>query len=263
MSRDVCQVTTDDAAYAGVMAKSYVLTSEQVGDSFELPPPIRGLAERLRSRLKSTTVDAAEDAAGTRMRDELFLLDSLGFASELELVAKDLRTLLNAYSHAVATERPSLQEVASWQRVTPGNLRRRYTAAHVNATRALLAERISFDLVQGGFASVRDEMLDGLNDRASTDRRLRSDVREAYFELIDRTANVLHGEGWRERTLVESRFDPNPLRGYIQVSASSYNEVTPLSSISASAIDRALSELGPEHAEYVAFERTAVAQADV
>lgn len=243
------------------MVQSYVLTSEQVGDSFELPAPIRELAERLRSRLRTLTIDASEDASGAQVRDELFLLDSLGFATEVELVAKDLRTLLNAYSHAVAVERPSLQEVASWQRVTPGNLRRRYTSVHVNATRSLLAERISFDLVQAAFASVKDEMLDGLNDQASADYRLRSDVRQSYFGLIDRTANVLHGEGWRERTLVESRFDPNPLRGYIQVSASAYNVVTPLSSISESAIDRALSELGPEHAEYVAFERAAAAQA--
>lgn len=244
------------------MSQLYVNTNVQVGDSFDLPRPVRDLAEELRSRARKAT-EEAEHESQSRQRDELFLLASLGFAYESERIAKDLRTLLTAYAHAVASERPSLQEVASWQRVTPGNLRRRYAPTHVEAIRSLLSDRVSFDLVELAFASVDDEMLREANDQSRHDYRTRSDIRHACTAFVDETAEVLHGKGWRERTFVESRFDPNPLRGYSGVSALSMGSDKAMAQLSPNLIDHALARLGPEHAHYVEFERHAVEQAGV
>lgn len=240
----------------------YVTTNMQVGDSFGLPEPVRNLAEKLRLRACETT-DAAQRELESGQRDELFLLSSLGFANESERIAKDLRTLLTAYAHAVASERPSLQEVASWQRVTPGNLRRRYAPIHVEAVRSLLSERVSFDVVETAFESVDDEVLRDRNDQARHDYRMRTDIRKAFTAFIDETADVLHGEGWRDRTLVESRFDPNPLRGYSGVSALSVESNRALTDVSPNLVEHALSRLSEEHANYFEFERHAAEQAGV
>lgn len=262
MTLDVCQVTLRGCAYDGGMSQSYVTTNVQVGDSVGLPEPVRDLAERLRLRACETT-GAAQRELESGQRDELFLLSTLGFANESERIAKDLRTLLTAYAHAVASERPSLQEVASWQRVTPGNLRRRYAPTHVEAIRSLLSDRVSFDLVEIAFASVDDEMLREASDQSRHDYGIRSDIRQACTAFVDETAEVLHGKGWRERTFVESRFDPNPLRGYSGVSALSMGSDKALAQLSPNLIDHALARLGPEHAHYVEFERHAVEQAGV
>ena len=233
------------------MSQPYIATNAQVGDAFNLPEPIRDLAEKLRLRALETSHEAREELEAGQ-RDELFLLASLGFANEAEREAKDLRTLLTAYAHAVASERPSLQEVASWQRVTPGNLRRRYSPIHVDAVKSLLGDRVSFDLVETAFASV-----------ARNDYRMRADIRSAFTTFIDETADVLHGEGWRGRTLVESRFDPNPLRGYTGVSALSVETKRALTDVSPNLMEHALSRLSDDHAKYFEFERHAVEQAGV
>lgn len=240
------------------MAQDFYTTNVQVGDTLDLPAPIRELAEQLRDEVLSLAAQAREELEQSRFRDELFVMDSLGYATAVELVAKDLRCLLTAYSHAVATERPSLQEVASWQRVTPGNLRRRYTAAHVKAVQATLDARISFDVVQLGFTSVRDRHIETLSEQSAHDYVLRTQIRDQVRDIVEETASVLHGKDWQESTLVESQFDPNPFRGYAQVSASTANDHTPLTQHSARAIELALEQLDPEHAEYVEFERTAV-----
>lgn len=259
---DVCQVTLWGCAYDGRMSQSYIATNAQVGDAFDLPEPIRDLAEKLRLRALETS-QAAKEELEAGQRDELFLLASFGFANESEREAKDLRTLLTAYAHAVARERPSLQEVASWQRVTPGNLRRRYSPIHVDAVTSILSERVSFDLVETAFASVDDEMLHDRNDQARHDYRMRTDIRSAFAAFIDETADVLHGEGWRGRTLVESRFDPNPLRGYSGVSALSVESKRALTDVSPNLVEHALSRLTDAHARYFEFERHAVEQAGV
>lgn len=244
------------------MSQPYIATNVQVGDDFELPEPIRDLAEKMRLRALETC-KAAKEELEQGQRDELFLLASLGFANESEREAKDLRTLLTAYAHAVASERPSLQEVASWQRVTPGNLRRRYAPIHLEAVRSLLSDRVSFDLVETAFPSVDDEMLRDRNDQARHDYRLRADIRNAFTAFIDETAGVLHGEGWRDRTLVESKFDPNPLRGYTGVSALSVESRRAISGVSPSLVNHALSRLSGDHAEYFEFERHTIEQAGV
>lgn len=262
MTLDVCQVTMREHAYDGCMSQPYIATNAQVGDAFNLPEPIRDLAEKLRLRALETS-HAAREELEAGQRDELFLLASLGFANEAEREAKDLRTLLTAYAHAVASERPSLQEVASWQRVTPGNLRRRYSPIHIDAVKSLLGDRVSFDLVETAFASVDDEMLRDRNDQARNDYRMRADIRSAFTTFIDETADVLHGEGWRGRTLVESRFDPNPLRGYTGVSALSVETKRALTDVSPNLMEHALSRLSDDHAKYFEFERHAVEQAGV
>lgn len=262
MTLDVCQVTLRGCAYDGGMSQSYVTTNVQVGDSFGLPEPVRDLAEKLRLRALEAGKGARQELKPGQ-RDELFLLSSLGFANESERIAKDLRTLLTAYAHAVASERPSLQEVASWQRVTPGNLRRRYAPIHVEAVRSLLSDRVSFDLVEIAFGSVDDEMLRERNDQARRDYRTRIEIRRAFTAFIDETADVLHGKGWRDRTLVESRFDPNPLRGFSGVSALSVESNRALTDISPNLVEHALARLRAEHASYVDFERHAVEQAGV
>lgn len=244
------------------MVQDFYTTNVQVGDSLDLPAPIRKLAERLRAEVPSLATQAQEELERSTFRDELFVMDSLGYATAVELVVKDLRTLLTAYSHAVATERPSLQEVASWQRVTPGNLRRRYTAAHVTAVQAMLDVRIPFDVVQLGFTSVRDGHIGGLNEQSASDYVLRTQIRARLRDIIEETASVLHGNDWQESTLVESAFDPNPFRGYAQVSASTANDRTPLTQHSPRAIELTLEQLGPEHAEYFEFERSAVETAE-
>lgn len=262
MTLDVCQVTMRRRAYDGGMSQSYVASNVKVGDSFNLPEPIRDLAEKLRLRALETS-RAAKEELDVGQRDELFLLSSLGFANESEREAKDLRTLLTAYAHAVASERPSLQEVASWQRVTPGNLRRRYSLIHQDAVRSLLSDRLSFDLIEIAFPSVDDETLRDRNDQARHDYRIRTDIRSAFAAFIDETVDVLHGKGWRSRTLVESRFDPNPLRGYSGVSALTVESKRALTDVSPKLIEHALSRLSEEHAQYFEFERHAVEQAGV
>lgn len=262
MTRDRCQVTRWSRSYDGGMRYSYTATDVQVGDSFSLPEPIRDLAEKLRLRTLETSKTAREELESGQ-RDELFLLASLGFANESEGEAKDLRTLLTAYAHAVASKRPSLQEVASWQRVTPGNLRRRYSSIHVDAVRSLLSERMSFDLVETAFASVDDEMLRERNDQARDDYRLRTDIRSAFAAFVDETVDVMYGEGWRDRTLVESRFDPNPLRGYSDMSLLSVEGRRALTDVSPPLVKHALSRLSAEHGEYFEFESRAMKQAGV
>src|SRR5699024_12646001 len=83
------------------------------------------------------------------------------------------------------------------------------------------------------------------------------------ISFIDETADVLHGEGWRGRTLVESRFDPNPLRGYTGVSALSVESKRALTDVSPNLVEHALSRLSDDHAKYFEFERRAVEQAGV
>ncbi|MGO2191187.1 MAG: hypothetical protein ACTH43_01030 [Brachybacterium sp.] len=244
------------------MAQEFYTTNVQVGDALDLPAPVRELAEQLRGEVSSLATQAQEELRLSTFRDELFLMASLGYATAVELVVKDLRSLLTAYAHAVATERPSLQEVASWQRVTPGNLRRRYTAAHVKAVQAMLDVRIPFDVVQLGFTSVRDGHIEGLNAQSARDYLLRTQIRARLRGIIEETASVLHGKDWQETTLVESAFDPNPFRGYAQVSASTANDRTPLTQHSPRAIELTLEQLDAEHAEYFEFERSAVEAAE-
>lgn len=240
------------------MAQDKYATNAQVGDAIDLPEPIRRLAEQLRSEVSLLATQAAEEPGLSTFRDELYLLDSLGFATAIERVVKDLRSMLTAYSHAIATDRPSLQEVASWQHVTPGNLRRRYTSAHVDAVMASLDVRIPFDVVQLGFNSVRDRHIKPLNSQSAKDYELRTQIRARLREIIEDSASVLHGQRWQQSTLVESVFDPNPFRGYSQVSASAASDRTPLTGQSPHAMDIALNDLGPEHAAYFEFETTAV-----
>lgn len=240
------------------MAQDFYITNVQVGDTLDLPAPIRELAGQLRGEVSSLATQAREELELSTFRDELFLMDSLGYATAVELVVKDLRCLLTAYSHAVATARPSLQEVASWQRVTPGNLRRRYTAAHVKAVQATLDARIPFDVVQLGFTSVRDRHIETLSERSANDYVLRTQIRARVRDIVEETASVLHGKDWQESTIVESIFDPNPFRGYAQVSAMTANDRTPLTQHSPRAIELALEQLDPEHAAYFEFERSAV-----
>lgn len=244
------------------MVQDFYATNVQVGDALDLPAPIRELAEQLRGEVSSLATQAQEELKLSSFRDELFLMDSLGYATAVEFVVKDLRSLLTAYSHAIATERPSLQEVASWQRVTPGNLRRRYTAAHVKAVQATLDARIPFDVVQVGFTSVRDRHIEGLSEQSANDYVLRTQIRARVRDVFEETASVLHGKDWQESTLVESIFDPNPFRGYAQVSATTANDCTPLTQHSPRAIELALEQLDPEHAEYFEFERSAVEVAE-
>ena len=99
------------------------------------------------------------------------------------------------------------------------------------------------------------------NDQARHDYRLRADIRNAFTAFIDETAGVLHGEGWRDRTLVESKFDPNPLRGYTGVSALSVESRRAISGVSPSLVNHALSRLSGNHAEYFEFERHTIEQA--
>ncbi|NMA78300.1 MAG: hypothetical protein GX960_13740 [Actinomycetales bacterium] len=178
----------------------------------------------------------------------------LRVATMAESALKDIRALINAYAHAVAEPRPSLQGVAAAQGVTPSNLRRRYKPVHVAAVRELLAERPVVDVVQFAFPSVTDEQLVGLSGALDNDLALRGRIRVAEY---DYSVKIFTGVVGAERAQELAESNTSALvkewYGASGVAARDINN-RPLSMLQGPSLEGATAELGPEYTAYLTRE---------
>lgn len=124
-------------------------------------------------------------AAPARNEDEDWIYRVAGISTELADRSADIRAGLTAYSQAVSKERPELQGLALWQRVSASALRHRYNALHVQAIRELLTERPLIDIVLEPFVTVVESDLAGISESLDTQLALRSKMRAAVAEEFD------------------------------------------------------------------------------
>lgn len=206
----------------------------------------RGIIEKSEAQLGGPVDNSPSEHADVTLH--------LRAATMAENALKDIRALINAYVHAVAQPRPSLQGIAAAQGVTPSNLRRRYKPLQVTAVRELLAERPVVDVVQFAFPSVTDEQLVGVSGVLDSDIALRRTIRTAELayriKIMTGVVGVERAQEFAESSaaaLVKEWHGPGGL-----VLRDLDNQ--PLSMLQRPSVEGATAELGPEYVEYLARE---------
>ena len=230
------------------------LVDPQGGD-FVLPAALKQLVINLQQRSEAALALRREKLA-TLEDDESFAAEAVALSTYAEELLKASRTIINAYSHAIASPRPSLQKLAFAQEITPSNLRRRYTSTHVLGVSELLEESPSIDVVQHAFPSVADMDLKGISKAIDEDVAMRLSLRAACITGgLNVLTKVLSPERAREALLQDGYVLPN--YGPTGSNGGFEFERIPLGRIDRGVVMNAAKGLGREYVEYTERELAA------
>lgn len=222
------------------------------GGDFVLPAAVKQLVINLQQRAEMVLELRCEKV--TRLEDdEAFAVEAAALTTYVEELLKASRTIVNAYSHAVASPRPSLQKLASAQAITPSNLRRRYTPTHVMGVAELLSKAPSIDVIQHAFPAIADMDLMGISKNIDRNVSLRLSLRAASVSgSLDTLTKVLSPERAREALLKDGRHPPH--YGPTGSNGEFEFERVPLGLIGREAVLSAAAALGPEYVKYAEAE---------
>lgn len=225
------------------------------GGEFAIPAAVRQLVINLQQRSEATLAHRREKLSSLE-GDESFAVEVVALSTYVEELLKASRTVVNAYSHAIANPRPSLQRLAFAQEITPSNLRRRYTSIHVLGVTELLQESPSIDVIQHAFPVVADMDLKGISTRIDHEVSMRLELRAACMAgSLDLLSKVLSPERAREVLLREGRVPPH--YGPTGSNGDFEFERMPLGRIGREVVMNAAGDLGSEHVEYAQRELAA------
>lgn len=230
------------------------LTGAQGGE-FVLPAAVRQLVINLQQRSEAALALRREKLAKLE-DDEAFAAEAVALSTYAEELLKASRTIVNAYSHAIASPRPSLQKLALAQEITPSNLRRRYTSAHVSGVAELLRGSPSIDVIQHAFPAVADMDLKGISEAIDEEVAMRLSLRAACVTRgLDVLTKVLSPERAREALLQDGyvlpHYGPTGSNGGFEF------ERIPLGRIDRGVMMNAAKGLGCEYVEYAERELAA------
>lgn len=218
------------------------------GDEFAIPAAVKQLVVNLQQRSEAALRHRREKLASVE-GDEPFAVEVVALSTYAEELLKASRTVVNAYAHAIANPRPSLQRLALAQEITPSNLRRRYTSAHVLGINELLQESPSIDVIQCAFPVVADMDLKGISEKVDHDVSMRLELRAVCMAgSLDLLSKVLSPERAREVLLREGRVPPH--YGPTGSDGDFEFERMPLGRIGREVVMNAAADLGAEYAEY-------------
>lgn len=225
------------------------------GDEFAIPAAVRQLVINLQQRSEAALAHRRVKLAS--MDDgEPFAVEVVALSTYAEELLKASRTVVNAYAHAIANPRPSLQRLAFAQEITPSNLRRRYTSSHVLGVNELLQESPSIDVIQCVFPVVADMDLKGISEKIDREVSMRLELRAACMAgSLDLLSKVLSPERAREVLLREGRVPPH--YGPTGSDGDFEFERMPLGRIGREVVMNAAVDLGAEYAEYARRELAA------